>query len=71
MAKKRLSRGVTNNGWVEIDIWIQEIKEGIVFNCVELYMIENSDIPNEFTMLCNKFSTAINKLMLSVKRQKT
>ncbi|MHC4322223.1 MAG: hypothetical protein ACYST3_08110, partial [Planctomycetota bacterium] len=31
----------------------------------------NNDIPNEFTVLCNKFNTAINKLMLGSKNHDT
>ena len=68
---RRLAKAVENNDWDEMDVWTHELKEGIGFNCVELYMIENNDIPNEFTKLCNKFNTAINKLMLSGKKQDT
>ena len=65
---RRLAKAVENSDWDGMDVWTHELKEGIGFNCVELYMIENNDIPNEFTILCNKFNTAINKLMLSVKK---
>jgi hypothetical protein len=68
---RRLAKAVKNDDWDEMDIWTHELKEGIGFNCVELYMIENNDIPNEFTVLCNKFNTAINKLMLSGKKHDT
>ena len=68
---RRLAKAVENNDWDGMDVWTHELKEGIGFNCVELYMIENNDIPNEFTMLCNKFNTAINKLMLSSKKHDT
>ncbi|KHE93599.1 MAG: hypothetical protein SCABRO_00641 [Candidatus Scalindua brodae] len=65
---RRLAKAVENNDWDGMDVWTHELKEGIGFNCVELYMIENNDIPNEFTILCNKFNSAINKLMLSGKK---
>lgn len=65
---RRLSRAVENNDWVEIDMWTQELKEGIGFECVELYMIENNDISNEFVALSNNFNNAINKLILSGKQ---
>ena len=68
---RRLAKAVKNSDWDEMDVWTHELKEGIGFNCVELYMIENNDIPNEFTKLCNKFNTAINKLMLSGKKHDT
>ncbi len=60
-----------NNDWVEIDMWTEELKEGIGFNCVELYMIENNDISNEFTILSSKFNSAINKLILCSNEQDT
>ncbi len=66
---RRLAKAVENNDWDGMDVWAHELKEGIGFNCVELYMIENNDIPNEFTVLCNKFNSAINKLMLSGKKR--
>ncbi len=34
-------------------------------------MFENNDIPNEFTVLSNKFNSAINKLILCSKEQDT
>ncbi|MDR4504869.1 MAG: hypothetical protein MRK01_08800 [Candidatus Scalindua sp.] len=64
MAMKRLSIGVKHNDWVEIDIWTQEIKEGIGDKCVELYEAENNEVPNEFIALQNKFLRATKNLML-------
>ncbi len=66
---RRLSRAVGNNNWVEIDMWTHELKEGIGFNCVKLYMIENPHVTEEFSVLSNKFSSAINKLIMCSKRQ--
>ncbi len=68
---RRLARAVENNNWVEMDMWTQELKEGIGFSCVKLYMIENHDVSDEFTALSNKFNSAINKLMLCSKEQDT
>ncbi len=68
---RRLARAVENNNWVEMDMWTQELKEGIGFSCVELYMIENNDVSDEFTVLSNKFNSAINKLILCSKEQDT
>ena len=67
MAMKRLSRGVTNNDWVEIDIWTQEIKEGIGDKCVDLYRAENNDVPSEFVASRDKFVSAVDNLMLCSK----
>ncbi len=71
IAMRRLARAVENNDWVEMDMWAEELKENIGFNCVELYMIENDDISNEFTVLSSKFNSAINKLILCSKEQDT
>ncbi|ODS30721.1 MAG: cytochrome c (CII) [Candidatus Scalindua rubra] len=68
---KRLARAVEDNDWVKMDMWAHELKEGIGFNCVELYMFENNDIPNEFIMLSDKFNSAINKLILCSKEHDT
>ena len=64
---RRLSRAVEGNDWVEIEMWTQELKEGIGYHCVELYMIENNVISSDFIISSNKFNNAINKLILSGK----
>ena len=66
---RRLSRAVGNNNWVEIDMWTHELKEGIGFSCITLYMIENPHVSEEFFVLGNKFNSAINKLIMCSKRQ--
>ena len=68
---RRLSRAVGNNNWVEIDMWTHELKEGIGLSCVTLYMIENPHVTEEFSVLSNKFNSAINKLIMCSKRQDT
>ncbi len=68
---RRLSRAVGNNNWVEIDMWTHELKEGIGFSCVTLYMIENPHVTEEFSVFSNKFNSAINKLIMCSKRQDT
>jgi hypothetical protein len=68
---RRLARAVENNNWVEMDMWTNELKEGIGFSCVKLYMIENPHVTEEFTVLSNKFNSAINKLILCSKEQDT
>ena len=66
---RRLSRAVASNDWTKMDMWLQELKHGMGFNCMKLYMIENHDIPDEFVELSNKFNSAINKLILCGKKQ--
>jgi len=68
---RRLARAVEYSDWGQMDLLTKELKENIGFNCVELYMIENNDIPHEFTALSSKFNNALNKLMLCSKDQDT
>ncbi|MGR3293422.1 MAG: cytochrome c [Candidatus Scalindua sp.] len=68
---RRLSRAAGSNDWTKMDMWLQELKHGMGFNCMKLYMIENHNIPDEFVELSNKFNSAINKLILCGKKQDT
>lgn len=68
---RRLARAVENNNWVEMDMWTNELKEGIGFSCVTLYMIDTPHVSEEFSVLSNKFNSAINKLILCSKEQDT
>jgi hypothetical protein len=66
---RRLSRAVENNNWVEMDMWTHELKEGIGFSCVKMYMIDTPHVSEEFSVLSNKFNSAVNKLIMCSKRQ--
>ena len=70
-AMRRLARTIENRDWVEMAKWTEEIKENIGFNCVELYMIENNDVSNEFMELSSNFNSALNKLISCSKSQDT
>mgnify|MGYP003967508069 FL=1 len=70
-AMRRLARTIENRDWVEMAKWAEEIKENIGFNCVELYMIENNDVSNEFMELSSNFNSALNKLISCSKSQDT
>ncbi len=70
-AMRRLARAVEYNDWAQMDLSTEELKENIGFNCVELYMIENDDVSNEFSVLSSKFNSALNKLILCSKEQDT
>ena len=63
-----LAKAVSNNDWVEMEMWTRELKEGVAFSCVKLYMAENNHIPKEFMLLNKKFNSAINKLILCCKK---
>ena len=71
MAMRRLARTVENSDWAQMAMWAEEIKENIGFNCVELYMIENNDVPNEFMELSSNFNSALNKLISCSKNKDT
>ena len=64
LVMRRLARSVENNDWVEMEMWTQELKEGIGFHCVTLYMLEPNNISLEFLTLSNRFKSALNKLIL-------
>ncbi len=68
---RRLARAIENSDWVEMAKWTEELKENIGFNCVELYMIENNNVSNEFMVLSSKFNSALNKLISCSKNQDT
>jgi hypothetical protein len=67
MIMKRLERAVDDNDWVEVDMWTEEIKEGIGSRCVALYKTEHKWISSEFVGLHKKFVSAINRLILCSK----
>ena len=66
---RRLSRAVAGNDWDKMVMWLKELKQGMGFNCMKLYMIENHNVPYEFAELSNKFNSAINKLLLCSAKQ--
>ena len=68
---RRLARTIENSDWVEMAKWAEELKENIGFNCVELYMVENNDVSNEFMELSSNFNGALNKLISCCSEQDT
>ncbi|GJQ58017.1 MAG: hypothetical protein D8M57_01340 [Candidatus Scalindua sp. AMX11] len=66
---KRLERAVKHNDWVEIEMWSQEIKEGIGGKCVELYKAENKWFASKFVILHEKFASALDTLILCSQEQ--
>ena len=68
---RRVARTIENSDWIEMAKWAEELKENIGFNCVELYMIENNDVSNEFMELSSNFNSALNKLISCSKSQDT
>ena len=64
---RRLSGSIEGRDWVEIEMWTKELKEGIGYSCVELYMAEHRGISSEFVILGSRFYDAIRKLTVSCK----
>ncbi len=68
---RRLSGAVEGRDWVEIEMWTKELKEGIGYSCVELYMAEHRGISSEFVILGSRFYDSIRTLILSCKEHDT
>ena len=68
-AMRRLARTLESSDWAQMAMWAEELKENIGFNCVELYMIENNDVSNEFMELSSNFNSTLNKLISCSKNQ--
>jgi hypothetical protein len=64
---RRLSNSIDGRDWVEIEMWTKELKEGIGYSCVELYMAEHRGISSEFVILGSRFYDAVRKLTASCK----
>ncbi len=64
---RRLSGAIDGRDWVEIEMWTKELKEGIGYSCVELYMAEHRGISSEFVIKGSQFYDAIRKLIVSCK----
>jgi len=68
---RRLSGAIEGRDWVEIEMWTKELKEGIGYSCVELYMAEHRGISSEFVVLGSRFYDSIRTLILSCKEHDT
>jgi hypothetical protein len=65
---RRLSGAIEGRDWVEIEMWTKELKEGIGYSCVELYMAEHRGISSEFVIRGSQFYDAVRKLTASCKK---
>ncbi len=64
---RRLSRSVENRDWVETEMWAKELKEGIGYSCVELYMKEHRGVSSEFVIMGSRFFDAVRNLIMLCK----
>ncbi len=60
---RRLSRSIENRDWVEIEMWTKELKEGIGYSCVELYMKEHRGVSSEFVIMGSRFFDTVRNLI--------
>jgi hypothetical protein len=68
---RRLSRSIENRDWVEIEMWTKELKEGIGYSCVELYMKEHRGVSSEFVIMGSRFFDAVRNLISLCKEHDT
>ncbi len=68
---KRLAGAIESKDWVEIEMWAKELKEGIGYSCVELYMKEHRGVSSEFVIMGSRFFDAVRNLILLCKEHNT
>jgi len=64
---RRLARVLEARDWIEIEMWAEELKQGIGVSCVNLYLKNHSGVAAEFIILGDRFYNATNRLILSCK----
>ncbi len=62
---RRLAKALEDKDWLEIEMWAEELKQGIGVSCVNLYIQNHSGASGEFIILGDRFYNATNKLTLS------
>ncbi len=66
---RRLARAIESRDWIEIEMWANELKQGIGVSCVNLYIKNHPGVTAEFIILGNRFYNATNRLILSCKKR--
>ncbi len=66
---RRLARAIESRDWIEIEMWANELKQGIGVSCVNLYIKNHSGATGEFIILGDRFYNATNRLILSCKKR--
>jgi hypothetical protein len=65
---RRLARAMESRDWIEIEMWANELKQGIGVSCVNLYIKNHPGVSGEFIILGDRFYNATNRLILSCKK---
>lgn len=68
---RRLARAIESRDWIEIEMWANELKQGIGVSCVNLYIKTHPGVTGEFIILGDRFYNAANRLILSCKKRDT
>ena len=66
---RRLARAIESKDWIEIEMWANELKQGIGVSCVNLYIKNHPGVSGEFIILGDRFYNATNRLILSCKKR--
>ncbi len=48
---RRLARALESRDWIEIEMWANELKQGIGVSCVNLYIKNHTGVSGEFLIL--------------------
>ncbi len=66
---RRLAKALESRDWIEIEMWANELKQGIGVSCVNLYIKNHPGVSGEFIILGDRFYNATNRLILSCKKR--
>ncbi len=66
---RRLAKALESRDWIEIEMWANELKQGIGVSCVNLYIKNHPGVTAEFIILGDRFYNAANRLILSCKKR--
>ncbi len=66
---RRLARAIESRDWIEIEMWANELKQGIGVSCVNLYVKNHPGVTAEFIIQGNRFYNSTNRLILSCKKR--
>ena len=66
---RRLAKALESRDWIEIEMWANELKQGIGVSCVNLYIKNHPGVSGEFLILSDRFYNASNRLILSCKKR--
>ncbi len=66
---RRLARALELRDWIDIEMWANELKQGIGVSCVNLYIKNYPGVSGEFLILSDRFYNASNRLILSCKKR--